>query len=76
MKNTEAKYRHFVMTLNNYQDYPNLIPTRLYEKVQYICFGREVAPSTGTPHLQMYAQMKHRIRKSTFESIFPSPIWA
>lgn len=47
--------RHVAFTLNNYTDeeieqirglHPNY--------VSYVCFGYEVAPDTGTPHLQGY----------------------
>jgi len=45
-----SKTRNFVFTLNNYTnddiDYLNQIPCR------YLCYGKEKAPTTGTPHLQ------------------------
>lgn len=47
------KSRNFVFTKNNYVDYPE--PTQF----KYIVWGREIAPTTGTPHLQGFAQLKH-----------------
>jgi len=45
-----ARHRNFVFTFNNYPD------TTLVDNVpcKYIAYSKEVAPSTGTPHLQGY----------------------
>lgn len=44
--------RQFIFTWNNYDDASLLhldsLPT------QYLCYGKELAPTTGTPHLQGY----------------------
>jgi hypothetical protein len=32
------------------------------EDVTYICFGREIAPGTGTPHLQGYVEFRRKFR--------------
>jgi len=46
------RHRHFVFTLNNWTaadiDYLDSLPVR------YLVYGKETAPSTGTPHLQGY----------------------
>lgn len=48
----------FVWTLNNYTDEDIIrINGAIGQRgISYICYGREVAPSTGTPHLQGYMQ--------------------
>ncbi len=33
-------------------------PRAQREDIEYICFGKEKAPTTGTPHLQFYIQFK------------------
>jgi len=75
MRNNEAKYEHYVATLWDPKDHPDLVPTRLYNKISYIIYGLEHSKE-GREHLQMYIQCTHPIRKSTFEKIFPSPIWS
>ncbi len=52
VKKTVSRSRGFCFTLNNYE-------ADAYEKLQrieakYICYQKEVAPSTGTPHIQGY----------------------
>jgi len=43
-------------------------------KVTYICFGREIAPTTGTPHLQGYLQTElSRWQSDRFKSAFGIP---
>jgi len=46
------KFRAFCFTLNNYKDEHIFFLENL--SCQYICFGKEVAPTTNTPHLQGY----------------------
>lgn len=48
----------FVWTLNNYtpEDILRINGAIGQRGISYICYGREVAPSTGTPHLQGYMQ--------------------
>lgn len=45
------RYRHFRGTQNNYED------TTLLDQLQgvkYVVYGKELAPTTGTPHLQWH----------------------
>lgn len=57
--------RKFVFTISNYdednvnylKDLPNI-----QEKVIVLAFGKEVAPTTGTPHLQGYIRVKDPMR--------------
>lgn len=55
------RIRSWVFTLNNYTE-ENVAELKALEaagKVVYVCFGREVAPTTGTPHLQGGAHFKN-----------------
>jgi len=57
------KVRGYCMTLNNYTDHEEAQMKTFFElnqiNVQYFCFGKEVAPTTLTPHLQGYVQLKN-----------------
>lgn len=48
----------FVWTLNNYtpEDILRIIDSLGQRNISYIYYGRGVAPSKGTPHLQGYMQ--------------------
>lgn len=48
----DKKTRGFTFTLNNYTE--DDVAQLQALKCQYIIFGKEVAPTTGTPHLQGY----------------------
>lgn len=53
----DAKMRNVCLTLNNYSDeeYEAIIKA----ECSYLIVGKEVCPSTGTPHLQMYAEFSN-----------------
>lgn len=54
----------YVFTWNNYpEDKCDEILKRSKYKFTYCIYGREVAPTTGTPHLQGYAERKHEFTK-------------
>lgn len=55
-----TRVRGFVFTLNNYseEEYSALIETA-HAQAKYYIFGKEVAPSTGTPHIQGYIYWKN-----------------
>jgi len=63
--NVTSKYRAWCFTLNNYslidEDHIKNVLTTLS---RYVIYGREIAPTTGTPHLQGYIyfhnQRQHR----------------
>lgn len=61
--------RHFAFTYNNYQKDENwslnLVEALRYLDANYYIWGKEIAPSTGTPHLQGYVQLKKRKYFST-----------
>lgn len=63
---TKNVSRHYVFTLNNYtwqnfEEMWDLIPN-----VRYIIFGAEIAPTTGTKHLQGYIELNTPQRFSKF----------
>lgn len=49
---TTERMRKWVFTHNNYTEVQFAKFEELKYKFQYVCVGKEVAPSTGTPHLQ------------------------
>lgn len=55
--------KNYCFTLNNYLDseIDAIIDSDLYT---YIVIGKEIAPTTGTPHLQCYIQLKSKKRLS------------
>lgn len=52
-----SKFRNVCFTLNNYieSDFVDLPQLVTPDQLRFIAFAREVAPTTGTPHLQGYA---------------------
>lgn len=62
-------YRNFCFTINNYTDDDKA--KMLLSPYQYITYGHEVAPTTGTPHLQGYCELKKPVRKATMKDFFP-----
>ena len=50
--------RNFVFTLNNYS--PVDIEQLLDYSCKYIVFAEEIAPTTGTPHLQGYVELEDK----------------
>lgn len=40
-------------------------------KCVYICFGKEVTPTTNRPHLQGFVYFKNPVRRDTVKSLFP-----
>lgn len=57
---------YWVFTINNYTDVELDILRALVDAVDYVsylCFGLELAPTSGTPHVQGYLQLSSR--KST-----------
>lgn len=57
-----ARSRNFVFTLNNYQN------TDLVDNLEcrYIAYSKEIAPTTGTPHLQGYVSF---VNAKTVQSV-------
>lgn len=66
--------RRFMFTLNNYtaSDETDL---QTEEKFLVLCYGRETAPDTGTPHLQGYAVVRAPVRLAQLHREFPRAHW-
>lgn len=57
--------KNWVFTLNNYTPYHE---HKLQEyDFNYLIYGHEIAPTTGTPHLQGYFQLKTKKRLTTLK---------
>ena len=47
-----SRSRNFTWTWNNYSDESISILNTWAKQCRYLCYGKELSPSTGTPHLQ------------------------
>lgn len=65
------KARNWTFTLNNYtpRDIERL--AKPYDEVKYVAYSHEVAPTTGTPHLQGFVCMWEPCRLKFFEKYIP-----
>lgn len=68
-KMVNPRSRAWVFTCNNYTAEDEM-KLQLWD-VQYIVYGREIAPTTGTPHLQGYFYSKNQIFLNTLIKKFP-----
>jgi len=69
----QKEYRHFAFTLNNPEaDYEDML-IKMVDKleVNYIIVGKEIAPTTGTPHLQGYVQLSKKKYFTTIQKYLP-----
>lgn len=66
--------RHMCFTINNYTEQTEHTLGQYFEdkknKCNYMVFGREVAPSTGTAHIQGYLQWTEPKKTSAFSKKF------
>lgn len=70
MNFNNKRFRNIVFTLNNYTD-EDIAMLKGSEHVQYGFFGREIAPTTGTPHLQGYLQLKKQLNGRALKRFMP-----
>lgn len=74
--NMSKRSRKFVFTVNNYSEKHKNTRTQLkeafekFKDVKYI-MGYEIAPTTGTPHIQGYVQFKNAIMWKTVCEMIP-----
>lgn len=54
----KKQFQQWVFTLNNYTD--EEVSELEQMTCRYLCFGREIAPTTGTPHLQGFVHFSSR----------------
>lgn len=70
-----SKSTRWCFTLNNYNDDEVVIIRALQVKIVYLVFGYEVAPETGTPHLQGFVIFKSQQRFAAVRKILPRAHW-
>lgn len=72
MSELEKKSRGWCFTLNNYTD-QEIETLRDQKKIgyRYIIFGKEIAPTTGTPHLQGYLYYENPVKGKLIKEYFP-----
>ena len=77
-KKSGSKYRYYLFTFNNYHkyDYQKAIFDKLRDIVEWAIINYEIAPTTGTKHLQGAVCLKDPIRLISFVGLFPVGIWA
>lgn len=63
-------FRRWVFTVNNYTD--EVLATIDGLECVYVVYGREVAPTTGTPHLQGFIIFDRTHRATAVRELFPA----
>lgn len=61
--------RKYVFTINNYTD--STFEDLLRLATRYLCYGKEKAPSTGTPHLQGFVYFPHGKTLAAVRKLMP-----
>lgn len=69
-----SRGRNWVFTLNN-PDPTDEKTVLSDEQVRYVIVGREVAPGTGTPHLQGFIVFQNAMRLSSVRALLPRAHW-
>lgn len=66
---SKKKFRNICFTLFNYNDNDIININNLHDKfANYIIYGKEICPSTGSPHLQGYIQFHQQYRINEIKS--------
>lgn len=73
-----AQSKTWTITLNNYteDEVKTFDQVVAQGKANYLCYQKEVAPSTGTPHLQAYIALAKRARLTGVKKLLGSRIHA
>lgn len=66
-----GRARPFVFTINNYTE-DDVDRIKNYRGLHYACVGREIAPTTGTPHLQGYIRTTNPVSLNRLKETFPN----
>lgn len=66
-----TQYRRWFGTMNN----PKTALQFDAAKVQFAIYQLEIAPTTKTPHFQMYLVMKQATRRSAMSAVYPATYW-
>ena len=64
-----SRAKNWAWTLNNYTEEDVNRLSVAHNEVQYLIFGREVAPDNGTPHLQGFVQLKRKLSLAAVKRI-------
>lgn len=64
-----SKHRGFSFTLNNYTE-DEIVQIKAID-ARYLCYGKELAPETGTPHLQGYVYFINARRCASVLALLP-----
>jgi Putative viral replication protein. len=77
-KITASRYKHYLFTFNNYDkiDYQKLVIDEIREMAEWAVINYEIAPTTGTPHLQGVFRCKLPYRLTQIYNLFPIGLWA
>lgn len=67
---SSIRSRAYCFTYNNYTE-EDLQKLLNYSLANYVIIGREIAPTTGTPHLQGYMRFTNAIRFVSLVKAFP-----
>lgn len=70
-KNKNMQSQYWVFTVNNYSDADFQRVLDLDKACVFYVFGKEIAPTTGTQHLQGYIEFKERKRFGAVKRLFP-----
>lgn len=76
-ESVNAQVSRWIFTLNNYDtafSYKDYI-SEMKHKVKRGVWGREIAPQTGTPHLQGYLEFFRTVRLAHVRKIFATAHW-
>jgi len=57
MNDTETKRQNYAFTWNNYSEDALIMLSEIV--CEYVVYGKEIAPTTGTPHLQGFIKFKN-----------------
>lgn len=69
----ESPKKNWCFTFNNYPESLLEFNQVLSDVSNYWIYGKEVCPTTGTPHLQGYIQLKDKVRLKTLKDQVPFP---
>lgn len=67
----KLRSRSWCMVINNYSEEEENSLKEFFNNVEYGIYGREIAPTTGTPHLQIYFRKANAITQSSLKKKFP-----
>lgn len=67
----DKRYRAWVITINNYTEEDVEGLENYFKTCVYAIYGKEIAPTTGTPHLQAYAYSRNALTCKSLSKKLP-----